>query len=284
MKSSLVVVGVSLLLLDGSRAAAQSLADVAAVETARRKAIARPAQVMRETDLRSDYPVTTPTELPAWPDDAAAGDPAAARRLVEPASLQAGPLPPIPVMAVAGGEVFLEVAVGSDGAVSGVKPFRATPPFTDALSDAVKAWRFEPAEDAVAPPPGQPVDETTRKAAASKVLVVGLFRPPALFNVTLGEPPKDVATPAPDVPAPVGAATMPDYPMNALFDGSVLMELRLGVDGAVMRRRLVRSAPGFDAPALIAVNALSFRPARVRGVAVPSVAYVLLAFRQPITQ
>jgi len=282
MKSSLVVVGVSLLLLDGSRAVAQSLAEVAADEAARRKAIATPARVMRETDLRTDYPVTTPTELPAWPE-AAAGDPAAARRLVEPASLQGGPLPPIPVMAVAGGEVFLEVAVGSDGAVSGVKPFRDTPPFTEALSGAVRAWRFEPAEDAVVPAPGQPIDETTRKAAASKVLVVGVFRPPALFSVTLGEPPKDVGTPAPDVPAPVGAVTMPQYPMNALFDGSVLIELRLGVDGSVMRRRLVRSAPGFDAPALIAVDALSFRPARVRGVAVPSVAYVVVAFRQPIT-
>lgn len=282
MKSSLMVVGVSMLLLDGSRAVAQSLADVAADEAARRKAIATPARVMRETDLRTDYPVTTPTELPAWPEDAA-GDPAAPRRLVEPASLQGGPLPPIPVMAVAGGEVFLEVAVGSDGAVSGVTPFRHTPPFTEALTAAVKAWRFEPAEDAVAPRLGQPIDETTRKAAASKVLVVGLFRPPALFGATLGEPPKDVETPAPDVPAPVGAATMPEYPMNALFDGVVLMELRLGVDGSIMRRRLVRSAPGFDAPALIAADALSFRPARVRGVAVPSVAYVLMAFRQPIT-
>lgn len=283
MRSILAMVGAVLLLVDGSRAVAQSLAEVAADEAARRKAIAAPARVLRETDLRNDYPVTTPTEVPGWPADAAA-DPAAPRLLVETASLQGGPLPPIPVMAVAGGEVFLEVAVGSNGAVTGVKPFRDTPPFTDALSTAVRAWRFEPAEDAIVPPPGQPVDDTTRKAAASKVLVVGLFRPPALFAMTLGEPPKDVGTPAADVPAPVGAATMPEYPLNALFDGSVLMELRIGVDGSVMRRRLVKSAPGFDGPALTAADALSFRPARVRGTAVPSVVYVLAAFRQPITQ
>lgn len=283
MRSSLAVVGVVLLLLDGSRAVAQPLGQVAADEAARRKAIAVPARVLRETYLRFDYPVTAPTELPAWPEDAA-GDPAALRLLVEPAAFQSGPLPPIPVMAVAGGEVFLEVVIGSDGAVTAVKPFRDTPPFTDALSIAVKAWRFEPAEDAVVPPPGQPIDETTRKAAASKVLVVGLFRPPALFGVTLGEPPKDVGTAAADVPAPLGAATMPDYPMNALLDGSVLIELRLGVDGSVMRRRLVKSFPTFDGAALTAVDALSFRPARIRGAAVPSVAYVMLAFRQPITQ
>lgn len=282
MTSRLMILGVVVLLLDVAPAPAQSLGQVAADEAARRKTIAAPARVMRDTDLRADYPVTTPTELPAWPDDTRS-DPSAPRLLVEPASLQGGPLPPIPVMAVAGGEVFLEVAVGADGAVTSVKPFRDTPPFTEALSGAVRAWQFEPAEDAIVPPAGQPIDDTTRKAAASKLLVVGLFRPPALYAVTLGEPPKNVGTPSADVPAPVGAATMPDYPMNALFDGSVLVELRLGVDGSVMRRRLVRSSPGFDGPALTAVDALSFRTARVRGVAVPSVVYVLLAFRQPIT-
>lgn len=264
-------------------AMAQSLGQVAAEEAARRKAIARPAPVMRGTDLTRDYPVTTPTDLPAWPEDAVEGA-AAPRILVEPAQLQGGPLPPIPVMAVAGGEVFLEVAVNREGAVGGVKTLRDTAPFTEALTAAVKAWHFAPAEDVVVPPPGRPVDERTRRAALSKVLVVGLFRPPALFGMTLGEPPQDVGTPAADVPAPLGPVTMPDYPPNALFDGSVLIELRLGVDGAVMRRRLLRSSPGFDGPALAAVDALSFRPARIRDTAVPSVVYVLAAFRQPITQ
>ena len=161
MTSRLMTLGVVVLLLNVAPAPAQSLGQVAAEEAARRKTIAAPARVLRDTDLRADYPVTTPTELPAWPEDAAA-DPTAPRLLVEPASFQGGPLPPIPVMAVAGGEVFLEVAVGSDGAVTGVKPFRDTPPFTDALSGAVRAWRFEPAEDAIVPPPGQPIEHGER--------------------------------------------------------------------------------------------------------------------------
>ncbi len=282
MRSSLVAIGV-LLLLGGARASAQSLGQVAADEAARRKAIAQPAPVLRDADLRADFPVSTPTDLPAWPEDAV-DDPAAPRILVEPAALQSGSLPPVPVMAVAGGEVYLEVAVNREGAVDRVKTLRDTPPFTEGLTAAVAAWRFAPAEDAVVPPPGQPTDERTRRAAPSRVLVIGLFRPPALFPMTLGEPPQDVGTPADDVPAPLGAATMPAYPPDALFDGAVLIELRLGVDGAVMRRRLVRSSPGFDGPALTAVDALSFRPARIRGTAVPSVVYVMAAFRQPVTQ
>lgn len=282
MRSPIPVIGL-VLVLGAAPAAAQSLGQVAADEAARRKAITSPARVMRDSDLRADYPVTTPTEVPAWPDDAAA-DPSTPRRLVEPAALEGGPLPAIPVMAVAGGEVFLEVAVNAEGRVSAVTPFRDTPPFTDALAAAVKAWSFEPATDAAIPPAGQPIDDRTRRPAASKVLVVGLFRPPALFAVTLGEPPKNVGAPSEEVPAPAGAVRMPDYPVNAMFDGVVLVELRLGVDGAVKRRRLLRSSPAFDGQALMAVDALSFRPARVRGAAVPSVAYVALAFRQPITQ
>lgn len=263
---------------------AQSLGQVAAEEAARRKTITAPARVMGDADLRPDYPVTTPTEVPAWPEDAAALDPSVPRRLVEAAALQGGPLPVIPIMAVAGGEVFLEAAVTAEGRVSAIKPFRDTPPFTDTLSTAVKAWNFEPAKDAAIPLAGRPIDERTRRPAASKVLVVGLFRPPALYAATLGQPPQNVGAPSEDVPAPAGAARMPDYPVNAMFDGVVVVELQLGVDGAVLRRRLVRSSPAFDGPALVAVDALSFRPARVRGAAVPSVAYVVLGFRQPITQ
>jgi hypothetical protein len=100
MTSRLVAVLV-IVLLQALPAAAQSLGQVAAEEAARRKAITSPARVMGDADLRADYPVTTPTDVPAWPDDAAALDPSTPRRLVEPASLQA-PLPVIPVMAVAG--------------------------------------------------------------------------------------------------------------------------------------------------------------------------------------
>lgn len=282
MKSSVVAVAV-ILLLNGARASAQSLGQVAAEEAARRKTIAQPARVLQNDDLRADYPVTTPADLPAWPDDAV-GDPSVPRILVEPAALQGGPLPSIPVLAVAGGEVFLEVGVDPEGAVNVVTTLRDTPPFTVELAAAVAAWRFAPAEDAAAPLPGQPIDERTRRTAPSKVLVVGLFRPPALFAMTLGTPPVDVGRPADDAPALLGAATMPVYPADALFDGMVLVELRLGVDGAVMRRRLLRSSAGFDGPTLAAVDALSFRPARMRGAAVPSMVYVLAAFRQPITQ
>lgn len=264
-------------------AAAQSLGQVAAEEAARRKAIGTPARVIRGDDLRSDYPVTTPVDLPAWPTDpAAAADPAAPRTLVDAAELQGGALPPIAVMAVAGGEVIVELTVNRDGVVESARTLRSTPPYSETLLTVLRGWRFAPAEDVLTPAAGLPIDQRSRRAATSKVLIVGLFRPPALFAATLGEPPTQVAAPSDDAPA-VGALTMPAYPVGAQFDGTVLIEVSIGVEGAVLRRRLLRSSPPFDAPALDAVDALSFRPARMRGRAVPSVAYVVSEFRQPVT-
>lgn len=281
MRSSLVTIAV-LLLLDGVAASAQTLGTVAAEEAARRKAITSPARVIRDGDLRADFPVTTPAELPAWPDDAAA-DPAARRRLVAPALLASGGVPAIPIMAVSGGEVYLEVGVDAAGGVAAVKPLRDTPPYTESLAAAVRGWAFRPAEDVETPAAGAAIDERTRRPAKSKVLVMGVFRPPALFATTLGTPPVDVGAPAEDVPAPAGSPAMPGYPVNALFDGVVIVELRLGTGGQVAGLKVVRSSPAFDELATAAASTLSFRPPRLHGAEVPAAVYVVYAFRQPIT-
>src|SRR5262249_26768928 len=69
-----------------------------------------------------------------------------------PARLRGGDLPSTPVQAVGPGQVYLELAVTSAGAVSAVKTLRATPPFTEPLAAAVAAWRFRPAEEEMSAP------------------------------------------------------------------------------------------------------------------------------------
>jgi TonB family protein len=261
-------------------AGAQPLGSVAEKEKARRDSVKAPARVITGQDLKEAPPATAEPTLP--PGDAAA-DPAQARIHVAAAKFARGAAPQIPVTAVAGGEVVLEVAVGRDGRVTGTKTLRATPPFTDALIVAVRGWQFKPAEDMAAPVAGQPADPATRRPMESTVLAIGLFRPPAIFSVTQGEPPKTVADASPGAPALQGALTMPIYPPQALNDGVVLMELELKADGSVERISVVQSAPPFDQPALDAVRGLRFRPARVHGRPAPSTVYVAAAFRQPIT-
>ena len=110
-----------------------------------------------------------------------------------------------------------------------------------------------------------------------------MFRPPALYAATLGEPPKDVAAPSEAIPFPLTSATMPVYPSLASGDGVVLAELRVGADGRLVDASVIRSTPPFDQPTLDAVRSWAFRPARVHGLPAAKFAYLVTGFRNPVT-
>src|ERR1043166_3537923 len=65
----------------------------------------------------------------------------------EPARLLDGSVPAMPPSAPAGGNVVVSVAVLPDGHVGTIDVLRTTPPYTDALVESVRAWRFSPALD-----------------------------------------------------------------------------------------------------------------------------------------
>lgn len=264
---------------------AQSLGQVAADEAARRKAIQKPAHVITADDIKAVDPPSNPTEVPPFPGSITpASAPAGRRVLVTPARLQGGTLPIIPVMAIAGGEVFLEAEVTGDGGVSRVRALRSTPPFTDTMAAAVQSWRFAPAQDAAAPEAGKPVDPATRRAVPTKVLVVGVFRPPSLFQgATLGEPPKTVGAPSDDAPAVTAGPAMPNFPPRAIASGVVLVEIAVAGDGHVTGAKVVRGAAPFDALALEAAASIAIRPPRLYGQGAPANVYVAVGFRQPMT-
>lgn len=194
---------------------------------------------------------------------------------VTPAHYRAGTLPALPVRAVSGGQVFLELTIGPSGGVANVTVLRDTPSFTQPMVEAVRSWQFLPAEESIEPAGRQPV--------TAKVLVAGFFRPPALFQgLTAGEPPKDVASASADTPFPTDV-TAPLYPPNALGDGVVLVQVQIDPTGTVIGATVVHAAPPFDEPALAAARQWTFRPARLLGQPVPAVAYLIFGFRQPIT-
>jgi TonB family protein len=192
-----------------------------------------------------------------------------------PARYSNGPIPQVPVEAIGGGQVFLELSVTARGAVDGVKALRSTPPFTQVAIDAMRAWRFLPADEQTA--------AAVRLPVSSKVLVAGLFRPPALFDgAVTGELPMDVASPSDEIPFPTAVIVAP-YPVTALGDGAVLVEVQVEPGGNATNAKVVRSAPPFDDPALTAARQWMFRPARLHGQPIATLAYILFGFRQPIT-
>jgi TonB family protein len=186
-------------------------------------------------------------------------------------------------MVVGGGEVLLETTIDQQGRVAALRPLRTSPPFADLLADAVRGWRFAPAEALVPKEAGRVDSGTLWTAVESKVLIAGVFRAPTLNAPVLGELPRDVAPASDEVAAPLATAE-PPYPPGALNGGVVLLEAQIGPDGAVGEIAVLQSAPPFDEPARTALRAWKFRPARVPGVPVATFVYVLFSFPPPITQ
>lgn len=190
----------------------------------------------------------------------------------EPAKLVQDGLPEQPKVTVGGGEVLLELAVTSEGAVERVDRLRVTAPYGDLVASAVENWRFKPASI---------VKDGRRESAESKVLVAAVFRPPAMYlGATLGDPVRDLAPPSGEAPS-LSELIAPPYPPNAKADALILVEVELGSSGTVAGTRVLRSGGVFDDAAIEAIKRWSFTPPRITG-APTSYAYVIVGFREPV--
>jgi len=149
-----------------------------------------------------------------------------------PARLRDGKVPTIPVAAVGGGEVRVELDVSDDGSVTRATPLRTTPPFTDLVTAAVRDWKFFPAREVVNADAARSGGSIARAAVQSTILVVALFRPPAMNTPTLGETPRDVASGSDATPFPT-ATTLPPYPPTAFGGGVVHLEAPASPLGSV---------------------------------------------------
>ena len=196
-----------------------------------------------------------------------------------PARYARGAPPALPAMTVGGGQAFLELTIRPNGTVEAIKPLRSTAPFTQVLSDAVNGWQFTPAlEDVV----GADGKQEGPRNVASKVLVAGLFRAPTLVTPTLGEQPADTAAPSAEVAYP-SSTQEPPFPPQALSGGVVMIEASIDTSGRVSAARVIASSPAFDQAALDAARRWRFKPARIKGHATFTYAYLVFGFPQPVT-
>jgi TonB family protein len=191
--------------------------------------------------------------------------------------LRAGGQAPIASpLVTGGGEVALDVTVGTGGSVTKIAVLRATPPYADLVSSAVKGWQFDAAVAAV---------KGNLEPAEGHVLVVAVYRPPQVYaGPALGAPTAVVGDPSPELPLP-GALSMPAaYPPRATRDGTVLIEIELTAAGVATAHRVMTRPSAFDSPALDTVRGWRFGfPTQPTGAAQLFV-YALVGFREPITQ
>jgi protein TonB len=203
-------------------------------------------------------------------------------RVIEPASYRSGPMPELPVMAVGGGEVVVELTISDRGVVTAVRPLRGTVPYTDLVVDVVRTWQFVPAAELFGPATGKP-GESAKRSIESKMTVAALFRPPSVYaNATLGEAVRDTQNASDEVPFPM-STVMPTLHPSARSSGVVMTEARVDRSGAVTEVNVKHSSPPFDDAALEAARAWRFRPARVAGSPVASRVYLIFSFQLPVS-
>lgn len=186
-----------------------------------------------------------------------------------PAQLIRADAPALPVNAIGWSEAVVVGEVDRYGLVSGTVPVSGTAPFIQQLQAVVRGWRFNPGmED------GSPV--------ATSVLVVAVMRPRTLYDLPgAGVAAHELAGLPNTVPRP-DRTVVPAYPIRAVGDGTVIVELPVGADGRTMPPRIVASAPGFDKVAAHAAGQWTFRPAVRGGRPVAAHAYVVFGFRSPV--
>ena len=195
------------------------------------------------------------------PEPAAAAEPPVAVAESLP-TLESATMPSLPVSAVGGGEVRLDLALTPNGSVSGVTILRDTPPFTDALVAVVGAWQFD-----------VPSGGTQE---APHALVVGLFRPPDFGSQLAPAQDQEQDETGSDVPQLV-TTSVPALPPGIVQDTAVVLEVDLSPDGQTEGVRTVVGEAPFGEAAAQSVQGWSFRPPGH-----PSRVWVVVGFRSPI--
>jgi TonB family protein len=173
----------------------------------------------------------------------------------------------VPYGAQSAGAVGLEVTISDKGFVSAVRTIKALEPFTAPFTDAVRTWQAEPAR-------------AGGVAAASQLLVLGVFRPPMLAYPAPPPPVRKDYGVAGKLPVPTHWI-VPGYPPMAVGNAAVAVEVTVGETGSVTDARVTASTPGFDDAAVAAVRQWTFTPVLRDGRSVASRLAVVFFFPAP---
>jgi len=186
----------------------------------------------------------------------------------DPPKLQGGSIKAVQLMTTTAGMVLLDLTVSQRGLVTNTRVVKDVAPFGDLTKESIASWRFEPGR-------------VNRVATDSRILVIGLYRPPMLL-FPLPQLPKAPALDEDDaVPFPTEVA-VPPYPPNRVGGASVLVEIDVDERGQVVSATTLGPETGFDDAAASTARAWKFRPAREGGTPVRSRVYMIVSFREPV--
>jgi len=174
-----------------------------------------------------------------------------------------------PVNTLASGAVSLLLSLDGSANIQNVQVLRDSPPLTSAVQDAVQVWTFSPASLQ-----GVPV--------ASEISVTAIFN---IFNPAGGAATQSlVLAPSqpvyPDasqfMPPQITSASYANYPANSVAQGTVVLDVTVGVAGQPKQSRVVYGAPPLSQQATNAVKTWQFNAATFKGQ--PVSAHIIIAF------
>jgi TonB family protein len=176
---------------------------------------------------------------------------------------------PYPPQALFGGEVLLDALIDADGNLSDVRVVNGDAPFLDVALDAVRTWTFNPAR----------VDG---RAADARIGIVFQFPQSFLPNVVSKQRSyKEPLSDAGERGALPIATLEPDYPVNSIGEGSVVLYGLVDADGQLTSMSVVQDVGSLTSPTEAAVQQWKFVPGKQAGAKTQSAVIIVETFRRP---
>jgi TonB family protein len=205
--------------------------------------------------------------------------PAVAQQQYEPPEVKSAGDAHIPYQFMADGFFVLDVYLDRDGRILRIDPLRDPGAMLGAAKNSVGSWTFRAAF-------------RDGHLTASRITAIFVYRP-ANYGTAGAVPPKnfvpvippDSSADGPNDYVPVGVLSFayPDYPVNSVAWGSVVVQVTVDSSGRITYIDFLHRMNGFDNLAVDALKTWRFRSAKLGGKPVLSRVVIAFVFQPPST-
>jgi TonB family protein len=177
----------------------------------------------------------------------------------------------VPYQVVVDGLFVLDVSLGDDGTIQKIDSLRDPGAMVGAAKACVRSWKFHPA--------------TNDGKVASRMTVSFLYRPPNYINAG----PKGFSPVLPQsdsahgnyVPVGVLSFAYPEYPVNSVVSGSVVVQLTVDGSGDVKGVDFLHGMQNFNNLVSDALKNWRFQAATFNGKPITSMTVIAFVFQPP---
>jgi TonB family protein len=183
----------------------------------------------------------------------------------------------VPYQVVVDGLFVLDVSLDADGTIQKIYALRDPGAMIGAAKTSVRGWKFHPASK-------------DGNAAPSRMTVSFLYRPPNYGNVGV-VPPKSFSPVLPPdqldsahgnfVPVGVLSFAYPEYPVNSVVSGSVVVQVTIDGAGNVKDVEFLHGMENFNNFVSVALKQWRFKAATLNGKPITSKTIIAFAFQPP---